>query len=250
MSRNHAEAYFRLNSMFQATFMESLFSKVNIKPGFKCLDIGCGTGNTTAAVAKIVGDLGIVIGCDPDESRIEIAQKNHPYKNIMFLQGALTQIALDDCNFDFVFSNAVYHWILPEEQLKTTKKAFSLLKSGSFFVLTIARGYPPNTALMIPFVSETTRQRLCRSLEFHSEDYYKDLFTDAGFEIISFDNVSAKVAVPSIELYLEWIGATLNATEDIKKAYKENEEKIQFSLLPDGTLSHESILFAVILRKP
>ena len=160
------------------------------------------------------------------------------------------QIALDDCNFDFVFSNAVYHWILPEEQMKTTKKAFSLLKSCSLFVLTIFRGCPPNVALMIPFVSEDTHQRLNRSLEFQSEDYYKDLFTNAGFEIISFSNMSVKAEVPSIELYLEWIGTTLSAMEDIKRAYTVNQEKIQFSRLPDGTLSHESVLFAVILKKP
>ena len=64
---------------FQAAFMESLFSKINIKPGFKCLDICCGTGNTTAVVAKKIGDSGLVIGCDPNKSRIEVAQKNYPY---------------------------------------------------------------------------------------------------------------------------------------------------------------------------
>ena len=250
ISRDHAEAYYRLNSMFQATFMQDLFSQINIKPGFKCLDIGCGTGNTTAAVAKKVGDFGLVIGCDPDKSRIEIAQKNHPYKNISFLEGTLAEIALDDCKFDLVFSNSVYHWISPEEQIKTTEKTFCLLKPGSFFILTISRRYPPNLALMIPFLSRNTQQRIDRSHKYQPEAYYKDLFTKVGFEIISFSNMSAKIAVPSIELYLEWIGATLCATKDIKRAYVVNEEKIQFSRLPDGTLNHESFLFAVILRKP
>ena len=249
-SKDQAEAYFRLNSIFQATFMQDLFSKINIKPGFKCLDIGCGTGNTTAVVAKKVGDSGLVIGCDPDKSRIEIAQKNHPYKNISFLEGALPQIALDDCKFDLLFSNSVYHWISPEEQIKTTEKAFCLLKPGSFFILTISRRYPPNLALMIPFLSENTQQRIDRSHKYQPEAYYKDLFTKVGFEIISFSSMSAKIAVPSIELYLEWIGATLSAMEDVKRAYVVNEGKIQFSRLPDGTLNHESFLFAVILRKP
>ena len=249
ISRDHAEAYFRLNSMFQATFMQDLFSKIDIKPGFSCLDIGCGTGNTTAAVAKKVGDSGLVIGCDPDKSRIEIAQKNHPYENISFLEGALPQIALDHCQFDLVFSNSVYHWMSPEEQMKTTEKAFCLLKPGSFFILTISRRYPPNLALITPFLSENTQQRIDRSHKYQPEAYYKDLFTKVGFEIISFSNISAKIAVPSIELYLEWIGATLSAREDIKRAYVVNKEKILFSRFQDNTLSHESFLFAVILRK-
>ena len=250
MSKDHSKAYFCLNSMVQATYMENLFSQINIKPGFKCLDIGCGTGNTTAAVAKKVGESGLVIGCDPDKSRIEIAQKNHPYKNISFHEGALPEITLDDNKFDLVFSNVVYHWILAEDQMKTTEKAFSLLKPGSFFLLTISRDYPQNMGLVIPFLSEDTQKRINNMLEFQPEAYYKDLFIKAGFEIISFSNMSPKIAVPSIELYLEWMGATLNAMEEINRAYTMNEEKIQFSRFPDGTLCHEPLLFAIILKKP
>ena len=249
MSKDHSEAYFCLNSIVQATYMENLFSQINIKPGFKCLDIGCGTGNTTAAVARKVGDSGLVIGCDPDKSRIEIAKKKHPYQNISFHEGTLPEISLDDYKFDLVFSNAVYHWILPEDQMKTTERAFSLLKPGSFFLLTISRDYPQNMGLVIPFLSEDTQKRINDLLEFQPEAYYKDLFIKAGFEIISFSNMSPKIAMPSIEVYLEWMGATLNAIEEIKRAYIVNEEKIRFSLFPDGTLCHEPLLFAIILKK-
>ena len=249
MSKDHSEAYFCLNSIVQATYMESLFSQINIKPGFKCLDIGCGTGNTTAAVARKVGDSGLVIGCDPDKSRIETAKKEHPYQNISFHEGTLPEISLDDYKFDLVFSNAVYHWILPEDQMKTTERAFSLLKPGSFFLLTISRDYPQNMGLVIPFLSEDTQKRINDLLEFQPEAYYKDLFIKAGFEIISFSNMSPKIAMPSIEVYLEWMGATLNAIEEIKRAYIVNEEKIRFSRFPDGTLCHEPLLFAIILKK-
>ena len=250
MLKNYAEVYFHLNHMVQVTYMDNLFSQVNIKPGFKCLDIGCGTGNTTAAVAKKVGDSGLVIGCDPDKSRIKIAQKNHSYKNINFLEGALPEITLDDYKFDLVFSNVVYHWILPEDQMKTTEKAFSLLKSGCFFLLTITREYTQNVELVISFLSEDTQKRINGALRFQPEAYYKDLFTKAGFEIISFSSISPKIAVPSVEVYLEWVGATLNALEELKKAYAVNKEKIQFSRFPDGTLCHEPHYFAIILKKP
>ena len=237
MSKDHSEGYFCLNSIVQATYMENLFSQINIKPGFKCLDIGCDTGNTTAAVARKVGDSGLVIGCDPDKSRIEIAKKKHPYQNISFHEGTLPEISLDDYKFDLVFSNAVYHWILPEDQMKTTERAFSLLKPGSFFLLTISRDYPQNMGLVIPFLSEDTQKRINDLLEFKPEAYYKDLFIKAGFEIISFNNMSPKIAIPSIEVYLEWMGATLNAIEKIKRAYIVNEEKIRFSRFPDGTFA-------------
>ena len=249
MSKDHSEAYFCLNSIVQATYMENLFSQINIKLGFKCLDIGCGTGNTTAAVARKVEYSGLVIGCDPDKSRTEIAKKEHPYQNISFHEGTLPEILLDDYKFDLVFSNAVYHWILPEDQMKTTERAFSLLKPGSFFLLTISRDYPQNMGLVIPFLSEDTQKRINDLLEFQPEAYYKDLFIKADFEIISLSNMSLKIAMPSIEVYLDWMGATLNAVEEIKRAYIVNEEKIRFSRFPDGSLCHEPLLFAIILKK-
>lgn len=75
MSRDHGGAYFHLNSMFEATFIQDLFLKITIKLGFKFLDAGYGTVNTTTAVTKKVGDSGLVMRCDPDKSRTEIAQK-------------------------------------------------------------------------------------------------------------------------------------------------------------------------------
>ena len=144
MSRDHAEVYFHLNSMFEATFVQDLFLKITIKLGFKFLDAGYGTVNTTAAVAKKVGDSGLVMLCDPDKSRTEIAKKNPLFKNISFLEGALSQIALDDCMVDLEFSISVYHWISREKQTKIIEKVFSPLKSGSFFILIISRRYSPN----------------------------------------------------------------------------------------------------------
>lgn len=72
--------------------------------------------------------------------------KNPLFKNISFLEGALSQIALDDCMVDLEFSISVYHWISPDEQTKITESVFSPLKSGSFFILIIPRRYSPNLA--------------------------------------------------------------------------------------------------------
>ena len=44
-----------------------------------------------------------------------------------------------------------------------------LLKFGSFFILTISRHYPPNLALMIPFLSENTEQRTDRFHNYQPE---------------------------------------------------------------------------------
>ena len=40
---------------------------LNIKPGHKILDMGCGTGELTRFLAELVGENGEVVGVDPDE---------------------------------------------------------------------------------------------------------------------------------------------------------------------------------------
>ena len=49
---------------------------LNIKPGYKVLDMGCGTGELTRFLAELVGEDGEVVGVDPDEERIRVAKEN------------------------------------------------------------------------------------------------------------------------------------------------------------------------------
>ena len=49
---------------------------LNIKPGYKVLDMGCGTGELTRFLAELVGEDGEVVEVDPDEERIRVTKEN------------------------------------------------------------------------------------------------------------------------------------------------------------------------------
>ena len=48
---------------------------LNLRPGDRVVDVGCGTGDTTRALARIVGPEGAVIGIDPSNTMLAEARR-------------------------------------------------------------------------------------------------------------------------------------------------------------------------------
>ena len=98
--------------------------------GARVLDVGCGPGTITLGVAKLCLP-GEVIGIDPDESSIEVANKMRAAAqtgNIKFQIGDGTAINFDDDTFDVTYSHAMLPWLdepvkAVQEQIRVTRKA-------------------------------------------------------------------------------------------------------------------------------
>jgi SAM-dependent methyltransferase len=52
-----------------------LLSRLDIRRGARCLDVGCGGGDVTLQLAALVGDEGEVVGIDMDPSKLAIARE-------------------------------------------------------------------------------------------------------------------------------------------------------------------------------
>ena len=135
------------------------------------------------------------------------------------------------------------------QQQKTTEKVFSLLKSHGVFGLQICQDLPFNVAKLIPYVSTDLQKWLQDNLFFFTEHYYRKHFTNAGFEIVSFDSTACDLPVQSLDDYLQLMDATCS-TKEFSIAYLTNKEKINFCRFSDGTLSAKCYNFCIILRKP
>lgn len=98
---------------------------LNPQPGERILDVGCGTGHLTQAIA----DAGArVVGIDNAPAMIEAARAAHP--TLEFLVADACDFAFSD-PFDAVFSNAALHWIHePERPIACIARA---LKPGGRF---------------------------------------------------------------------------------------------------------------------
>jgi ubiquinone/menaquinone biosynthesis C-methylase UbiE len=53
----------------------ALFSRAGVSPGMRCIDLGCGGGEVTLEIAKLVAPGGHVTGVDMDEIKLDLARR-------------------------------------------------------------------------------------------------------------------------------------------------------------------------------
>jgi SAM-dependent methyltransferase len=75
------------------------------QPGERILDVGCGTGQLTAEIARCGAQ---VVGLDNSADMLADARKNFP--ELTFVPGDAARFDFPE-PFDAVFSNAVLHWV-------------------------------------------------------------------------------------------------------------------------------------------
>jgi SAM-dependent methyltransferase len=81
-----------------APHSENLFRQAGIGEGARVIDVGCGVGETTRLLARIVGPAGSVIGVDHDAASLEEAERaaaDAGLSNVSFQQRELPDIELD-----------------------------------------------------------------------------------------------------------------------------------------------------------
>ncbi len=104
----------------------SLVELLAPQPGERILDLGCGTGHLTAALAAAGA---AVVGLDHSADMLAQARAAHPH--LHFVQGDARDFALDT-PFDAVFSNAALHWVRPPDAV--VRCVHNALKPGGRFV--------------------------------------------------------------------------------------------------------------------
>lgn len=72
------EGYDRLKVLGRATWPETsdLLDRVGLREGIRFLDLGCGGGDVTLAVANLIGPDGNVTGIDMDEVKLALARES------------------------------------------------------------------------------------------------------------------------------------------------------------------------------
>jgi trans-aconitate 2-methyltransferase len=111
MYRWNASDYAR-HSAGQEQWARELLGQAALAPDDRVLDLGCGDGRITAAIARMVPQ-GRVLGVDLSSDMIEHARGHfsaRDYPNLAFERADARDLRFDRA-FTFVFSNAALHWI-------------------------------------------------------------------------------------------------------------------------------------------
>lgn len=122
--------------------VEGTAACVTIPDGGKCLDVGCGSGALTIAVAKR-NPKAQIIGMDRwgkeyasfSKKLCENNAKAEGVTNVNFTQGNAVQLDYPDETFDAVTSNYVYHNIVGANKQDCLRETLRVLKKGGVFAL-------------------------------------------------------------------------------------------------------------------
>jgi len=104
---------------------ESLLALLDVKPGERIVDLGCGTGHLTAQIAAAGAE---VVGLDSSAEMVDEARRLYPQIRFEVADARTFQL---DQPCDAVFSNAVLHWVKQPEQV-AARLAVALKPDGRF----------------------------------------------------------------------------------------------------------------------
>jgi trans-aconitate methyltransferase len=204
---------------FVFQYGESVLELLEIKPGERILDLGCGTGHLTN---KIKDQGAEVIGIDASEDMIAKAKESFPDVNFQVADAAGFQF---DEPFDAVFSNAVLHWVHKADE--AIKCVYDSLKPGGRFVAEM--GGKGNNAHVMAALRRTLEKYGYADLAkikmwyFPSLSDYTTRLENAGFRVtfaVHFDRPTLlKDGREGVAKWLDMFGSTF--FEGIEQAEKE-----------------------------
>ncbi|KAK8068780.1 methyltransferase domain-containing protein [Apiospora phragmitis] len=110
-----------------------LIKRLELEPGMRVLDVGCGPGNLTSYLTDLVGEGGEVVGIDPSEERIALARetttRDTGRKNPQFHVGRAEDLAqFPAASFDVVYCNSTLHWVA--DQPRALREFGRVLRAG------------------------------------------------------------------------------------------------------------------------
>jgi SAM-dependent methyltransferase len=124
-----AEEYERVRPSYPASLVDTACAAAGLSPGSPVVEIGCGTGKLTVALAE--RELRVE-AIDPGTRLLEIARRNTAGSAVRFRVGRFEDVDLPGGAFDAVFSSAAFHWVDPEVGWS---KAAKVLRNGGVLAL-------------------------------------------------------------------------------------------------------------------
>lgn len=168
---------------YDARFLSTL----PLRPTDRVLDLGCGAGDLTATIARLVPD-GHVVGVDPQPSLLAEARARAG-ANQSFVEAPaqlLAEAIPHDGSFDVILSQSMLHWVPWSDHASILRECRRLLRSGG--ALRVECGGGDNVRTVVAFLDNIAREIAGASAPhapwtFVHAGAYLDLLLEVGFEI-------------------------------------------------------------------
>jgi ubiquinone/menaquinone biosynthesis C-methylase UbiE len=215
--RGGREGYERLRLLARDRWTDTsdLFRRAGLSPAVRCVDLGCGGGEVTFEIARLIGPDGLVAGVDMDEVKLDLARRSaaeRGVRNVSFRALNVNDWSEPDA-YDFVYCRfLLQHLSRPVDLLR---RMWEAVRQGGVIVVEDADFdgwycHPPNDGL--DFFLRTYSQVIKRRGGDHGigRKLY-GYFLDAG---VPAANVSVVQSVHTVGEGKTLALSTLDATAD------------------------------------
>ena len=199
------DKYHQIKNQRSAPFFD-LLKLVDVRPGVRVVDLGCGTGELTRHLAYFLPESDVT-GLNPSPQMLERTQE-FARPGLRFELGNQTEL---DGEWDLIISNAALQW--SENHEKLISYLYQHLAPGGQINVQVPSNHNSTAHLTIfkvagrePFVSALngwTRQSPVLSIEAYAEL----LFREEAQEIVVFEKVYPHV-LENADAIVEWISGT------------------------------------------
>ena len=245
------EQYHKFKQERLAPFND-LFALINVRSGLSVLDLGCGTGELSLALAEKLPE-SLVTGMDSSPEMLQKAAERCADR-VSFTLGTVESVT---GTWDLLFSHAVLHWV--EDHHSLIPHLWTLLKPGGQLAVQIPANHrhPSHTCIIAAASEEPFRTALngwVRQSPVLEIDQYAQLLHGCGTTEFTVLEKVYPTYLPDAASIAEWTkGTTLvpyfeRLPQELHEPFMQRYRELLVKALPEGEImfTFRRILFTAI----
>jgi len=171
---------------------EKTLHRMDLRPGERVLDLGCGSGWATRLLARFVGEgpqgFGQVVGVDISDEMVRRARADSKeFENVMFVIGSAAQIPWEENFFDKVLSVESFYYY-PDQERALAELFRVMAPHGRMFILINLYKDNPYSLQWVPKLKVPVHVR--------SAAEYVELLKRHAFENVAYEQIPDDTPTP------------------------------------------------------